>query len=671
MQPRSFSLLSASKVLAAVRRGLLWVFLPLAALLALPSLLAALLLWWRAGKTWDAQERWSGIRLLAVVCGGVYAGMLWFSHPLPSLLQALAFGLSHHALAESVVSLERLWELHLLLTPTYALILEGLRPLSRRVRLNPRPVLPRQTLPGEGETSVITAPTPATRASLAQTSTQGPLREPLGECLGGDLYGWIYGNELCIPPEEFARHMVVLGEPGYGKTITLLRLASMALRYGMQVVYIDLKGSTKTAAQFVAVTHLLGVRRIKVYPREPYDGWRGDPKTLYNRLMQMVDAATHPFYRKLTSSLVSLAVNAPGGPPKSSKEFLRRLDTDWLYRAYAGKAFENAHARRKVAKLVPHIDDLSLTFDGFFDGIAGALDGRWAFEDGDAIYIGLDGDAHKEQAALMGRYLLEDCAHYARYRKGPRHALLVLDEFGVLESPNATDLYERVREPGMSVCASAQSYEGLGPERKKVVAASSIKILHRCGDPEELVKYAGEREVPAFSHILAEDEEDVFPPIGGEYDPKRRTTVRMERQYAMPVEAVQQLGVGRVGLITGGLGAWCQVYPLAIPDDLLRSSLAHVAKPQVVSPPPSAPAPPKKTSRQTTSPSGPSAQRQGGDKGRGKQESQVPRSSRVPPSPPPAAPVRSVSTDTVSGNNRMEAPNSVVGRGDDDSPVDF
>ena len=73
MQPRSFSLLSASKVLAAVRRGLLWVFLPLAALLALPSLLAALLLWWRAGKTWDAQERWSGIRLLAVVCGGVYA----------------------------------------------------------------------------------------------------------------------------------------------------------------------------------------------------------------------------------------------------------------------------------------------------------------------------------------------------------------------------------------------------------------------------------------------------------------------------------------------------------------------------------------------------------------------------------------------------------------------
>ncbi len=34
------------------------------------------------------------------------------------------------------------------------------------------------------------------------------------------------------------------------------------------------------------------------------------------------------------------------------------------------------------------------------------------------------------------------------------HSHLILEEFGVLNSTNATDLYERVREPGMSVCAS-------------------------------------------------------------------------------------------------------------------------------------------------------------------------------------------------------------------------
>jgi hypothetical protein len=714
LSPHTCSLFSVSKALRLLRRGLLWVFLPLAAFLALPSLLIAALWWWRASKTWDAQERWSGTWLLAVVCGCAYGGILWFGHPFPSLLQAVVF--FHHTWSETMVALERLWGLHLLLAPACALLLEALRPLSRRVRLSSRrPVPPSRGFSGEGEARAVRALAPPTRFSLApspsssaalsasssapiltnaRTSTQRPprepLREPLGEFLGGELYEWVDGSDLCFPLEEFMRHVVVLGEPGYGKTITLLRLASIAIRYGMQVVYLDLKGSMKTASQFVAVMHLLGVRRIKVYPQEPYDGWRGDPKTLYNRLMQMVETGTHPFYRKLTSSLVSLAVNAPGGPPGNSKDFLRRLDQNWLYRAYAGKTLEHAYARRKITKLVPHLDDLSLTFEGFFDGIAGALDGGFAFEDGDAVYIGLDGDAHKEQAALMGCYLLEDCAHYASYRKGSRHAFLILDEFGVLESTNATDLYERVREPGMSVCASAQSYEGLGPERKKVVAASSVKILHRCGDPEEIVKYAGEREVPAFSHLLEEDEEEVFQPVGGENTPKRRTAVRMQRQYAMPIEEVQQSGIGKIALITGGLGAWCQVYPLAIPADLLRAALAEISTPPVVSPPPSPstvlepePTPPKKTGWKASSPSARPAQKQSPGKGRGKKESQVSQTSQVPtgaavskpvpvqPPPPNPGSAPPIPAETGRGNGQAGAPDLDGSSDDDDSPVEF
>uniref|UniRef100_UPI00397D3225 ATP-binding protein n=1 Tax=Salmonella sp. SAL04269 TaxID=3159847 RepID=UPI00397D3225 len=77
---------------------------------------------------------------------------------------------------------------------------------------------------------------------IAQQPTAPPPLEPLGAFLGGDLYEWVYGDQLCISPEEFERHMVVVGEPGYGKTMTLLRLASIAVRYGKQVLYIDLKG---------------------------------------------------------------------------------------------------------------------------------------------------------------------------------------------------------------------------------------------------------------------------------------------------------------------------------------------------------------------------------------------------------------------------------------------
>jgi hypothetical protein len=576
-------------VLCMLRARLFWLFLPFAALFAFPALVIALLMWWRASETWDAGERWSGTWLLALVCGAIYGGLLYVAHPLPSLTERIVFGLLHpHGFSQCINALAQVWGLNLLLTPSCALTLEALHPLSRYARLAPR--RPASSLQvhamqaGMAPPSFAPAPlsstaSPATMVPSSPLShlprTEIPPVEPLGAFLGGDLYAWVFGNQVCIPLQELMRHIVVLGEPGFGKTVTLLRLAVMAVHYGMQVIFLDLKGSTKTAAQFVAVMRQLGVQRIKVYPQEPYDGWRGDAKTLYNRLMQMVESGTHPFYRRLTSSLVSLAVHAPCGPPTSSKDLLRRLERNWLYRAYAGKTIEHALARRTIARLVPHLDDLSLTFEGFFDGIAGALDGSWAMEDADAIYIGLDGDAQKEQAALMASYLLEDCAHYAKYRKGARHALLVLDEFGVLDSANATDLYERVREPGMSVCASAQSYESLGPQRKQVVTASSIKILHRCGDPEEIVRYAGEREVPAFSQLL--EEERAFPLSETEQAPTQRTTVYLRKQYAIPVEDVQQLPQGTIALITGGLGAWCQVYPLVIPDESLRCALVSLS----------------------------------------------------------------------------------------------
>jgi hypothetical protein len=710
-----------TSVLRMLRARLFWLFLPLAALFAFPALVIALLMWWRASKTWDAREWWSGTWLLTLVCGAIYGGLLYVAHPLPSLLERVVFELLRPQwLSQHVGALAQLWGLNLLLTPACALILEALHPLSRYAHLAPRrPLRPLQA--AAVEAGIVAPKAPPAEASFMTSSmrtipssvsatpllprTEIPPVEPLGTFLGGDLYAWVFGNQVCIPLEELMRHIVVVGEPGFGKTITLLRLGVMAVHYGMQVIYLDLKGSTKTAAQFVAAMRLLGVRRIKVYPQEPYDGWRGDAKTLYNRLMQMVDSGTHPFYHRLTSSLVSLAVHAPCGPPTSSKDLLRRLERNWLYRAYAGKTIEHALARRKIARLVPHLDDLSLTFEGFFDGIAGALDGAWAMEDADAIYIGLDGDAQKEQAALMASYLLEDCAHYAKYRKGPRHALLVLDEFGVLDSANAIDLYERVREPGMSVCASAQSYEGLGPQRKQVVTASSIKILHRCGDPEEIVRYAGEREVPAFSQLLEEEEETAFPLVASERMPKQRTTVHMRKQYAIPVEDVQQLPQGKIALITGGLGAWCQVYPLAIPDESLRCALgslstqdvAAAAPPSVptLEPQPAASMPRGRKASCSVTQSAEAAKpgRAGrGDQGRGPDMQQnntgqgapspvslgssgllhrQARSPKVEPTPEAVSPVQPPSASPQTYGPAGVPHAAVPGEEEDDSPVDF
>jgi hypothetical protein len=505
--------------------------------------------------------------------------------------------------------------------------------------------------------------TPARSSSPADV----PPLEPLGEYCGGELDEWVYGGQLCIPIEALLMHGTVLGEPGFGKTITLLQLATIAARYGMQVIFLDLKSSQKTATQFVAAMRSAGLERIKVFPREAYDGWRGDANAIYNRLMALADPGIHPYYARVDSTLVSLAVRAPCGPPRSSSDFLERLSASWFKRAYDGS--RHWYEQRTIRKVRSHIDATSLAYDGFFGAANGGLEGTFACEDGEAVYIGLDGNALKEHAASIGRYVLEDCAHYATARKpADLRTLVIIDEFGVLKTSNAANLYERVRESGMAMWAAAQSYQGLGAERASVLAASSIKILHRCGDPEEVVRFAGWRDQPAFSQLLEEEGYEAFNPLASREIPRTRTTVRMQRVYAVPIEDVQQLSRGAIVLITGGLGARCQVYPLALPTASLQEATAFLqSRPLALTPNATESAPAPTVAGKTQGRSVPESQNQRKKPSEIVQPGEAqrdgtPRSQSATPTHPPAPP-ESGAADEVSGSDAQAE--------EDDSPVDF
>jgi hypothetical protein len=230
----------------------------------------------------------------------------------------------------------------------------------------------------------------------------------------------------------------------------------------------------------------------------------------------------------------------------------------------------------------------------------------------------------------------------------------------VLKTSNAANLYERVREAGMAMWAAAQSYQGLGTERASVLAASSIKILHRCGDPEEVVRFAGWRDQPAFSRLLEEEGDEAFFPLVSRDIPKTRTTVRMQRVYAVPIEDVQQLSRGAIVLITGGLGAWCQVYPLALASESLLEATAFIqARPSALSSNASEPAPTPTVSGKTQKRSVPVSQ----DQLKKPSEIQQPGEAKVD-----GAPRSQVATPThpsVSPGSRASDAE------EDDSPVDF
>ena len=177
-----------------------------------------------------------------------------------------------------------------------------------------------------------------------------------------------------------------------------------------------------------------------------------------------VEPFTEPFYQRVASAGLRLALTAPDMPPvEGSDELLRRLDPDELAALWEGRPLQ----LKDIEAIGHHLPGARLRYADFFAALAGAFDrGAWSFEDVDLAVLTVPTLLSKAEADAAMRVVLEDYGHYATGRK-PRQgedALLVLDEFSALASgvDSAINLAERVRDVGVQVVVAAQSVEGLG-----------------------------------------------------------------------------------------------------------------------------------------------------------------------------------------------------------------
>jgi hypothetical protein len=161
----------------------------------------------------------------------------------------------------------------------------------------------------------------------------------LGTALSGDLWEWVKEGYLIYPRRALGLHGVVIGRSGSGKTETLLRIAYLAAKiYRYQVIYLDAKGDWTLAARFRALMREAGIaeQRIGLFPNVSHNGWMGDEHDLLNKLLQS-QQWNDAFYKEVAVNLLSLALNAPGGLPKSSAELLERLNPNRLMALYKGE----------------------------------------------------------------------------------------------------------------------------------------------------------------------------------------------------------------------------------------------------------------------------------------------------------------------------------------------
>ena len=317
---------------------------------------------------------------------------------------------------------------------------------------------------------------------------------PLDE---GDL-PWTKGACFTYPADSLGRHGAVIGSSGMGKSETVLRLAYGARQtYNWKVFFLDCKGEVALQERFAATMRAAGAATIGQFPQRPMLGWQGDSVALLNRLLAIVDY-TEPYYRDLTKMLLNLTLEAPGGVPRSSQALLEGMVPSRLRQRYHGRP-----EVEEIDGLRPK--DTAAAYNryrAFFKALGSGLDGTagsagaWSFDTVDAGYIRLDGLSLKDQTASLGRYLIEDFAHYAARRK-PKHerVLLIVDEYPVIafSGSGTASLFEMVRFHGASILVTGQSYAGMGEGFDRILGAAETLILHRCGDPDRLLPRAGQR----------------------------------------------------------------------------------------------------------------------------------------------------------------------------------
>jgi hypothetical protein len=371
-----------------------------------------------------------------------------------------------------------------------------------------------------------------------------------------------------LPAAACARHVVVVGATGSGKTNLMIRLwagwftaALEQARAGRGnrplLIVLDCKGGRDARVKAGRTRRLLygaGAGRVAIWPDEArLSLWELPPQDLAVLLYQMIESGTGAaaYYADILQAALTLAVLAPCGPPASTTAFLDRLDAKWLARAWSDGRHPAEAARVQAA--ARHLPDIQLRFATLLERLGPALDGPGTLAEADAWYFILEGTREPSVAEAQAMALTELAAHAATARDGePRAMLLAADDYSAVSSRvPLSNLYERGRSLGIGVQVSAQTWQGLGAsedERYRIAATADggIFVLYT-PHPEPLSRLAGARRVLDTAHRLVGN---TWPDEG---------TTRIQRAPVADPELIRRLDIGQACYIQRGSASFVQI----------------------------------------------------------------------------------------------------------------
>ncbi|WP_410875192.1 hypothetical protein [Nocardia sp. A7] len=310
---------------------------------------------------------------------------------------------------------------------------------------------------------------------------------------------------LTIPHADVKRHMGIIATTGAGKTTLLERhLVSILTTEwkawqrwrdvpGMRgrhprplIVMIACKGGEddRVLGETIRSDALaMGIEdeRIALVPsRDRLDIWNMPARDLRGVLMDLMvggesTTSEGQHFDEMRKRIVTLVVDAPVGPPRSSAEFLARLDAQTIVDAWGGSPDVVRQVEALQAEKVPQLDDALIKMSNLFSMLEdhngnGVFDGGKNLDDLDILYVtvpGMDPDAGRAQVAAIIRMVMQRAGRTAKDQR--RSVSLIIDELSAVATQSQAigleNVAERGRSQGVALTFAAQSQEGVARDQ--------------------------------------------------------------------------------------------------------------------------------------------------------------------------------------------------------------
>lgn len=390
------------------------------------------------------------------------------------------------------------------------------------------------------------------------------------------------GAPVIVRRGQLAAHGLLVGASGSGKTTSLLTILCAAIRHGIPVVPIDMKGSRSFGDQLLAACEAAG---------RPFYFWRPGGPTYWNPL-QYGDATelkdklisfehfSEPHYQRAAERYLQTAIQvlkaAAPDRPITLATVVGVLDSNNLKPLLP-------HVDRQLAmRVAPYLSNLPRDQLSAISGLQSRLallseSSTGAFlqpgppehtcdlmraltVSNEVMLFSLNAGRYGKLAAQIAALVIQDLIAVAGYRQElPNRplALIAIDEFSALDADNVLALVARAREAGISVLLCTQELadlERLGPGfRDQILGNTAITLAHRQNVPDSaelIAKIIGTQTVWKYTHAIHR-RPGISDLILGTYrKPMTLGSKREVEEFRIHPNVIKELPTGKAILIT-------------------------------------------------------------------------------------------------------------------------